>query len=270
MSQPHNDNIVILGLYNDINMSLGQPSFTFTGNDNSDIIALLTSIEALLSGGGGGMAIGAPVTGSTDEAILYTKSGNLKQSSNLLFESEKTILVKPQSGFDAMYLFYPSTIGVGFRIENDSIPSIFMGASFNTLGVKLRNVYPHDGLLCIQDIYGTASNVANYPALLRNGKNFDFVNGNNTEYIDGRFKGLALKTSDGRIGSGSMNATPGAVTISNTAVTGSSKIFLQRTNGGTNYGHLYISAQSAGVSFTVTSTDVNDTSNFDFIIIEPF
>lgn len=60
----------------------------------------------------------------------------------------------------------------------------------------------------------------------------------------------------------------GTVTISTTAVTASSLIFLTDTTASlTNVGVLSISSKSAGTSFTVTSANVLDTSTFNWFII---
>ena len=60
----------------------------------------------------------------------------------------------------------------------------------------------------------------------------------------------------------------GTVTISTTAVTSSSLIFLQDTSSSiTNVGTLTVSAKTAGTSFTVTSTMALDTSTFNWFII---
>jgi hypothetical protein len=58
----------------------------------------------------------------------------------------------------------------------------------------------------------------------------------------------------------------GTVTVSNTAVTASSRIFIQYTSC-SNCGTTYISAKVAGTSFTVTSSNGSDASTFDYWII---
>lgn len=66
---------------------------------------------------------------------------------------------------------------------------------------------------------------------------------------------------------GSMTA--GSVTVANTSVTANSRIFVCRGAGGTNPGAWYVSAQTAGTSFVVTSTNAADTGNGVFQIFEP-
>lgn len=69
---------------------------------------------------------------------------------------------------------------------------------------------------------------------------------------------------------GTATLTAGTVVVSTTKVTASSRIFLT-TNGGTltNIGALYVSARSAGTSFTISSANILDASNVAWIILEP-
>lgn len=82
-------------------------------------------------------------------------------------------------------------------------------------------------------------------------------------------KGLFVKTgSNCKMGTGTLTA--GTVTISTTAVTASSIIFLtDTTNSIVNLGSLTVSAISAGTSFTVKSSNVADSSTFNWVIFEP-
>lgn len=75
--------------------------------------------------------------------------------------------------------------------------------------------------------------------------------------------------SNATMGTGTLVA--GTLTISNTKVTATSRIFLTDTGGGVlaNIGALYLSARNAGTSFTVSSSNILDTSTFEWIIIEP-
>jgi hypothetical protein len=60
----------------------------------------------------------------------------------------------------------------------------------------------------------------------------------------------------------------GTATISTTAVTANSVIFLQDTSSSTtNVGVLTVSSKTAGTSFVVTSTIALDTSTFNYLIV---
>ncbi len=65
--------------------------------------------------------------------------------------------------------------------------------------------------------------------------------------------------------SGVMSGTPGAVTVTSSAVTASSVILFSRATTGGTPGQVSITAQSGG-SFTLTSTG-NETSTFNYLII---
>lgn len=82
-------------------------------------------------------------------------------------------------------------------------------------------------------------------------------------------KGLQVKSgSNARVGTGTLSG--GTVVVSNTSVTASTLIFLTDTGGGVlaNIGSLYVSAVSAGTSFTVSSSNVLDSSNFNYMLVE--
>lgn len=72
--------------------------------------------------------------------------------------------------------------------------------------------------------------------------------------------------SNAAAGTGTLSG--GTATISTTAVTSSSLIFLTDTASSvTNVGTLTVSAKSAGTSFTVTSANVLDSSTFNWLIV---
>lgn len=70
------------------------------------------------------------------------------------------------------------------------------------------------------------------------------------------------------MGTGTLSG--GTLVVSTTKVTANSRIFITDQGGTiTNLGSLYISARTAGTSFTVSSTNVLDASTFAWIIFEP-
>lgn len=80
--------------------------------------------------------------------------------------------------------------------------------------------------------------------------------------------GLQIKEgSNAKMGTATL--VGGTVTVGNTSVTANSRIFLTcQTPGGTP-GFLYVSARSAGTSFTITSGSGSDTSTVAYLIVEP-
>ena len=79
---------------------------------------------------------------------------------------------------------------------------------------------------------------------------------------------ISVVTSTSIASAGTGTLVGGTLTVSTTAVTANSLIFLTSEGGTiTNLGTIYVSAKTAGVSFTVTSTNALDTSNFVWWII---
>jgi len=87
---------------------------------------------------------------------------------------------------------------------------------------------------------------------------------------------LTLKTAGNKINittgtnasAGTGTLVAGTATISTTAVTANSLVFLTDTSASlTNLGSLSVSAKSAGTSFTVISTNILDTATFNWFII---
>lgn len=74
--------------------------------------------------------------------------------------------------------------------------------------------------------------------------------------------------TNARMGTG--NLSGGTATVSTTAVSSNSRIFLTSQSNISSPGALYISARITGVSFTVTSTNASDASTFAWIIVESF
>ena len=74
--------------------------------------------------------------------------------------------------------------------------------------------------------------------------------------------------SNTKTGSGTL--VGGTLAVANTSITANSKVFIQDTSSGalTNVGSLVVSSKTAGTGFTVKSTNVLDTSTFDYFIIE--
>jgi hypothetical protein len=85
--------------------------------------------------------------------------------------------------------------------------------------------------------------------------------------------GLAGKGFRTKEGSNAKQGTAvlaaGTVTVANTSVTANSRIFLTIQTPGGTVGSVYVSARTAGTSFTITSTSNTDTSTVAYEIFEP-
>lgn len=86
--------------------------------------------------------------------------------------------------------------------------------------------------------------------------------------VDTLGKGLQIKEGlNAKMGVATLVA--GTVTVANTAITASSRVFLTaQTTGGTP-GALRVSARTPGTSFAITSTSGTDTSQVAYLIMEP-
>lgn len=61
----------------------------------------------------------------------------------------------------------------------------------------------------------------------------------------------------------------GTVTVSNTSVTASTRIFLSRQVTGGTPGHLSVGTVVASTSFVINSSSATDTSTVNWLLIEP-
>lgn len=78
--------------------------------------------------------------------------------------------------------------------------------------------------------------------------------------------GKITQASGANLPTGSATLVAGTVTVNNTLVTASSKIFFSVTTAGGTQGH-FSYTKTAGTSFTVTSSSATETSTFDYWII---
>jgi hypothetical protein len=61
----------------------------------------------------------------------------------------------------------------------------------------------------------------------------------------------------------------GTVTVNNTSVTASTRIFLSRQIAGGTLGHLSVGTVTASTSFVINSSSGTDTSTINWLLIEP-
>lgn len=81
-------------------------------------------------------------------------------------------------------------------------------------------------------------------------------------------KGFAAsEAANGKQGTATL--ATGTKVVANTSVTANSRIFLTAQTAGAGAGTLYVSARTAGTSFTITSTSATDTSLVAYEIFEP-
>lgn len=81
-------------------------------------------------------------------------------------------------------------------------------------------------------------------------------------------KGLRIKEgSNARLGASTL--VGGTVVVSNTSVTANTRILITAQNAGGTVGFYRVSARTAGTSFTITSSNVLDTSSVAWMLVEP-
>lgn len=130
------------------------------------------------------------------------------------------------------------------------------------------SVYKGDGTATIQHFFGSQSNA--------------YVNASTGSFMVGKTSsplakldvngdiqvGTKLKITTGTnasAGTGTLSA--GTVTVSTTAVTANSLIFLTDTSNGANIGVLSVGTKTPGTSFVVNSSNALDSSTFNWLII---
>lgn len=95
----------------------------------------------------------------------------------------------------------------------------------------------------------------------------DFRNGGNV-VISGVGKGLRIaEGANARMGTVTLSG--GTATVSNSTVTASTRIYLTTQTPSGTVGTPYVSARSAGTSFTITSTSGTDASTVAYLLVEP-
>lgn len=82
--------------------------------------------------------------------------------------------------------------------------------------------------------------------------------------------GTGLRIKEGTNATmGKTTLTLGTKTVACTAVTANSRIFLSPVGSPLNLGIQYISSQTAGVGFTITSLNILDGSTINWLLVEP-
>jgi hypothetical protein len=177
----------------------------------------------------------SPTTGSANLRLIQGAikvSATSTYAGTVKFVTDDSMSLSLANGY---YIGYEANqnVGWGFRQNRTGAKNAFAGRT--TIGDTVDN-----GTDQLQ-VYNGSINIATA------GGKIKIATGSNASVNGSTFSG-------------------GAVTVSNTAVTASSRIFIQYTSC-SNCGTTYISAKVAGTSFTVTSSNVLDASTFDYWII---
>lgn len=170
---------------------------------------------------------------------------------------------------------YAYTIASGASYTSSTTSTLFAdntGAQTFTIGASTTGIADGEGNnIIIQAGSGNNSSGNN------NGGNLTLQSGaslgsgtSGDVIIETRSTGGTLMINDGSNEQmGLAVLVGGTVTVNNTKVTANSRIFLTTQILGGTIGIQYISARVAGTSFTITSSNVLDTSSVGWLIIEP-
>lgn len=128
-------------------------------------------------------------------------------------------------------------------------------------GGVLSGTYPNPGFAAAPVFSGQIT-----------GGSLQVGNGQFTGNVDISSAGQGIRVAEGggtNAKQGTATLVAGTVTVANTTVTASSRIFVDINTPGGTVGAVYVSARTAGTSFTITSTSSADTSVVAYEIFEP-
>lgn len=228
------------------------------------------------SGGGspGGAATNVQVndgaggfTGDASFTYSTTTHALVLATTNMSLSSEGLAVVKTTSALVIPVASFLTNAGVGWFVNPTNIAStdsnMILGNSVLNVGAGAMNITFSGTQGLLKGFSGIDLN----PAVLGGSGSITVTGGD-----------LALKTAgntlclnsaaNGVMGSGTLSS--GSATISTTAVTAASFIFLTDTSSGiVNVGTLTVSSISAGTNFIVKSTNVADSGTFNWVILKP-
>lgn len=207
--------------------------------------------------------------------ILTATSGSIGFSAGSRFSQIAASQIGWQNGGGVALTYMqtgPSTASpLAFTLQSNSVlagTSNTAGATFNIAGSQSTGTGVGGSLVFQVSPAGTTGSTVNAlsAALTIDSTLTSTFAGNIVAGTAGN--GLQVKSgSNARIGTGTLSG--GTLAVANTSVTANTRVFLQDTNAGalTNVGSLTV-VTTAGTGFTVTSTNVLDTSTFNYLLVE--
>lgn len=197
-------------------------------------------------------------TTSSHGALVHVIGGNGTESGHYLLWYDVT---------DPAYIGLSMALGVGLTYNGHAV--IALGGYYNGWGVQGST---HDTGAAIFGVL--KSNESGRTVTFRIDDNGTIVTKNNT-LDDGSGNlsvgtaGSGLRVKEGsNAKQGTATLTGGTVTVANTSVTASSRIFLTAQDNNST-GALRVSARTAGTSFTITSSNAGDSGVVAYQIFEP-
>ncbi len=166
----------------------------------------------------------------------------------------------------------PSAAGMHVRAKNTNATST--GVAINGVIVNVTNA----GSGTSRGICADATGLLNDYAMIFTGTSGTLCGMGTTTPIENldvngniRISGTnGLKITEGtNAAMGTAVLVAGTKVVSTTKVTANSRIFLTSNVAGGGIGVLYVSARTAGASFTISSTSATETSTVGWVIVEP-
>lgn len=200
-------------------------------------------------------------TGSTSGSTLTAGSGTFVSTDSGLMITVMSVDPSPVIIFVGTISSYSSSTSVGLSSSVGTYGSVQFFINRST-GQQARAINNFNGYPVI-DRYNT---FVGFPEILGGSGTINALA--TTSPYGTLTPSLKIPTSGSAASSGTATLSGGTLTVNTAAVTSSSLIFLQDTASTlTNVGTLSVSSKSAGTSFTVTSSNVLDTSTFNWFII---
>lgn len=240
----------------------------FSGNDiaTSAVLANYTLTDTMTADSASGIFVKS-ITGTLAGAFNGTRS---LSNGGTIVGTNAVLAFSGSSG--------TTTALTGFRsqIRQTGAGTLTNGVNFAATDGTNAGTYTNQfGYYCFDLTVGT-NNYGFYSAVTSGTNKFAFYgSGTAASLVNGDFKlgtagnGYYVKEGTNATMGVSGAMTAGTITISTTKVTASSRIFLTIQSPGGTPGAVYISARSAGTSFTITSTSGTDTSTVAWLIVEP-
>lgn len=203
----------------------------------------------------------------------YTITGDLTVNGGAVFnEASAAENFRVESDGNANMLFVDGTnnrVGVGTgtpatALDVTGVLSVSTGAVINETGADSDTRIEGDTEVNLVFVDASTDRVGVGTATP--GQRFSVVGGNVSVATAGN--GLMVaEGSNAKMGTAALTA--GAATVSTTAVTANSRIFLTSNADGGAPGFVRVSARVAGTSFTITSSSGTDTSTIAWMMVEP-
>lgn len=245
-----------LQLFSTGNVYWGVDQATYLQN-NGNIVAKSISCTGLTVPGGGSITgtLTGNVTGGTVQALGFTMANTVETQSTSSYTALATddlIVMNDASASTVSLIWSNYTIGKIFFIKNIGAGSCTLSDSTGLLlnGASSVVLNQYDSVVLMKSRM-TGSPTTKFWAIVAQSSN--------------GYSGTINTGPLCAIGSGTCTAGT-TTTISNSAVTSTSKIFLQPTSSAFAALGAYVSAKTTG-SFTVTTTTAAGTETFDYLIV---